>query len=69
MDLAYFLAAQVQYEQAPKEAVLQATKKWVESIVLRYNLCPFAVAAQKKNKILFRASFLDTALPPHINIK
>jgi hypothetical protein len=50
------LAAQVQYEQAPKEVILQATKGWVESIVLRYKLCPFAVTAQKKKKILYRVS-------------
>ena len=38
------------------EAVIQATIRWLENMVIGLNLCPFAKAVHVKNRIRFRVS-------------
>ena len=41
-------------------AEIEATERWVESVVIGLNLCPFAKAVRAKGQIRYRASLADS---------
>ena len=42
-----------------EESVIQATRKWVEDVVVGYNLCPFAKRELVRDRVRFVVSEAD----------
>jgi hypothetical protein len=54
---------------APPEAIIAATQRWVERVVIGLNLCPFAKGVQSKGQVHYVVSQADDAPSLLIDLK